>query len=99
MRADMSRVIVERPRRGGGDRRGRPLPFDDLPQARGHAPPVIASRVCPGRNEVLFMGLALYTIINEHRSLLEDALARGCHIRFLMFDMFDMNSSGASLLS
>jgi hypothetical protein len=32
MRADMSRVIVERPRRGGVDRRGRPLRLDDLPQ-------------------------------------------------------------------
>ena len=35
MRADMSRVIVERPRRGGFTRRGRPLPFDDLPQHEG----------------------------------------------------------------
>ena len=32
MRADMSRVIVERPRRGGVDRRGRAVPLDDLPQ-------------------------------------------------------------------
>ena len=32
MRADMSRVIVERPRRGGVNRRGRALPIDDLPQ-------------------------------------------------------------------
>jgi hypothetical protein len=35
MRADMSRVIVEHPRRGGIDRRGRALPFDDLPQREG----------------------------------------------------------------
>jgi len=35
MRADMSRVIVERPRRGGGDRRGRAVPFENLPQHEG----------------------------------------------------------------
>jgi hypothetical protein len=35
MRADMSRVIVERPRRGGIDRRGRALPLEDLPQREG----------------------------------------------------------------
>jgi hypothetical protein len=35
MRADMSRVIVERPRRGGFNRRGRAIPFDDLPQHEG----------------------------------------------------------------
>jgi hypothetical protein len=35
MRADMSRVIVERPRRGGVDRRGRAVPFDNLPQREG----------------------------------------------------------------
>ncbi len=35
MRADMSRVIVERPRRGGFTRCGRALPFDDLPQHEG----------------------------------------------------------------
>ena len=30
-----SRVIVERPRRGSVDRRGRAVPFDDLPQREG----------------------------------------------------------------
>jgi hypothetical protein len=35
MRADMSRVIVERPRRGGLTRRGRSLSFDDLSQHEG----------------------------------------------------------------
>jgi hypothetical protein len=35
MRADMSRVIVERPRRGGLNRPGRVLPFDDLPHHEG----------------------------------------------------------------
>jgi len=35
MRADMSRVIVERPRRGGVDRRGRAVPLDDLPHREG----------------------------------------------------------------
>ena len=35
MRADMSRVIVERPRRGGVNRRGRQLPLDALPQREG----------------------------------------------------------------
>jgi hypothetical protein len=35
MRADMSRVIVERPRRGGVDRRGRSLPLEDFPQREG----------------------------------------------------------------
>jgi hypothetical protein len=49
-----------------------------------------------GRSEVLFMGLALYAIIIDHKSLLEEALARGCHVRFLMFNM---NSSSASLLN
>jgi hypothetical protein len=35
MRADMSRVIVERPRRGGIDRRGRAVALDELPQREG----------------------------------------------------------------
>lgn len=35
MRADMSRVIVERPRRGGIHRRGRWVPFEDLPHREG----------------------------------------------------------------
>lgn len=35
MRADMSHVIVERPRRGGLNRPGRALPFDDLPRQEG----------------------------------------------------------------
>jgi len=35
MRADMSRVIVERPRRGGIDHRGRASPLEDLPQREG----------------------------------------------------------------
>jgi hypothetical protein len=35
MRADMSHVIVERPRRGGVNRRGRSLPLEDLPQREG----------------------------------------------------------------
>jgi hypothetical protein len=35
MRADMSRVIVERARRGGIDRRGRPVSLEDLPQREG----------------------------------------------------------------
>jgi hypothetical protein len=35
MRADMSRVIVERPSRGGFDRRGKPSPLEDLPAHEG----------------------------------------------------------------
>lgn len=35
MRADMSRVIVERPRRGDLNRAGRVLPFDNLPHHEG----------------------------------------------------------------
>jgi hypothetical protein len=35
MRPDISRVIVERPRRGGRNRRGRALPLEDLPQREG----------------------------------------------------------------
>ena len=31
MRADMARVIVERPRRGGVDRPGRAVALDDAP--------------------------------------------------------------------
>lgn len=35
MRADMSRMIVGRPRRGGRYRRGRPVPLEDLPHREG----------------------------------------------------------------
>src|SRR5689334_7430557 len=36
MRADMSKVIIERPRRGGGrSRKGRALDFEDLPSHEG----------------------------------------------------------------
>lgn len=35
MRADMSRVIVERPRRGGLFRRGRSLPIEEMPLKQG----------------------------------------------------------------
>lgn len=53
MRADMSRVIVERPRRGGIDRRGRALPFDDLPQHEGMRRPHSLAGDRKGFNENL----------------------------------------------
>jgi hypothetical protein len=39
------------------------------------------------RKEIMFVGLALYTIINEYRPYLEEALSRGCNVRFLVFDL------------
>jgi hypothetical protein len=36
--------------------------------------------------EIMFVGLGLYTIINEYRVYLEKALVRGCVLRFLMFN-------------
>jgi hypothetical protein len=39
------------------------------------------------RTEVLFVGLGLYAIINEYRTYLEEALVRGCRLRFLIFDL------------
>jgi hypothetical protein len=53
MRADMSRVIVERPRRGGIDRRGRALPFEDLPQGEGMRRPHLRSGSAKELNENL----------------------------------------------
>ena len=53
MRADMSRVIVERPRRGGIDRRGRALPSDDLPQHEGMRRPHHLAGDWKGLNENL----------------------------------------------
>jgi hypothetical protein len=53
MRADMSRVIVERPRCGGIDRRGRALPFDDLPQHEGMRRPHSLAGDRKGFNETL----------------------------------------------
>jgi hypothetical protein len=52
MRADMSRVIVERPWRGGIDRR-RALPFDDLPQHEGMRRPHYLAGGWKGLNENL----------------------------------------------
>lgn len=49
MRADMSRVIVERPRHGGAHRRGRPLPLDDLPRHEGMTRPY---RISGGSKEL-----------------------------------------------
>ena len=43
MRADMSRVIVERPRRGGFHRRGRAVPLEDLPHHEGMRRPHVLS--------------------------------------------------------
>jgi hypothetical protein len=39
------------------------------------------------RTEIMFVGLGLYTIINEYRTYLEEALARGCTLRFLVFNL------------
>jgi hypothetical protein len=38
------------------------------------------------RTEIMFVGLGLYTIINEYRTYLEEALARGCAVKFLVFN-------------
>ncbi|MFO1061526.1 MAG: hypothetical protein U1E53_31725 [Dongiaceae bacterium] len=35
MRADMAKIIVERPRRGGGPGKGRPLPLEERPAHEG----------------------------------------------------------------
>src|ERR1700730_16624160 len=44
MREDMSRVIVERPRLGGGrTRKGRACPLDDLPKQEGMRRPYMRS--------------------------------------------------------
>lgn len=53
MRADMSRVIVERPRRGGVDRRGRAVPLGDLPQHEGMRRPHVLSGGARELNENL----------------------------------------------
>jgi hypothetical protein len=53
MRTDMSRVIVERPRRGGIDRRGRSVPLDDLPQREGMQRPYRLSGCAKEFNENL----------------------------------------------
>jgi hypothetical protein len=45
--------------------------------------------------DIVFVGLGLYTIINEHRTYLEEAIARGCNLRFLIFDV---NSPDARVL-
>jgi hypothetical protein len=42
--------------------------------------------------EIMFVGLGLYTIINEYREYLEQALARGCTVRFLMFNLDSSNT-------
>jgi hypothetical protein len=39
------------------------------------------------RTEIMFVGLGLYTIINEYRTYLEEALARGCAVKFLVFNL------------
>jgi len=39
------------------------------------------------RTELMFVGLGLYSIINEYRMYLEEAIARGCAIRFLIFNL------------
>lgn len=39
------------------------------------------------RREILFVGLGLYTIINEYRTYLEEAISRGCVVRFLIFNL------------
>jgi hypothetical protein len=39
------------------------------------------------RKEIIFVGLGLYTIINEYRTYLEEAVARGCTLHFLIFDL------------
>ena len=39
------------------------------------------------RKEIMFVGLGLYAIINEYRTYLEEAIARGCAIRFLIFNL------------
>ena len=53
MRADMSRVIVERPRRGGVDRRGCAVPLDDLPQREGMRRPHVLAGGARELNENL----------------------------------------------
>lgn len=53
MRADMSRVIVERPRRGGFNRRGRPSPLEDLPTHEGMRRPHVRSGGAKELNENL----------------------------------------------
>jgi hypothetical protein len=39
------------------------------------------------RSEIIFVGLGFYTIINEYRTYLEDAISRGCTLRFLIFNL------------
>jgi hypothetical protein len=39
------------------------------------------------RTEIMFVGLGLYTIINEYRTYLEEAIARGCAVQFLIFNL------------
>src|ERR1700693_5728886 len=53
------------------------------------------------RSEIMFMGLGLYTVINEYPAYLEEALGRRCAVRFLIFNFEGPNASvlNASLSS
>ncbi|HJU14965.1 MAG TPA: hypothetical protein VJ770_00720 [Stellaceae bacterium] len=62
MRADMSRVIVERPRRGGVHRKGRAQPIESLPQCEGIGRPY---RISGG-----------YKVLNENLAPLRRYLER-----------------------
>jgi hypothetical protein len=54
MREDMSRVIVERPRLGGGwTKRGRTVPFSELPKCEGMRRPHTRSGMWKALNENL----------------------------------------------
>jgi hypothetical protein len=54
MREDMSRVIVERPRLGGGrHRKGRAMPLEELPSHEGMGRPYVLSGDCKSLNENL----------------------------------------------
>src|SRR6266851_898136 len=54
MREDMSRVIVERPRLGGGrHRKGRAVPLEELPSHEGMGRPYTLSGDCKSLNENL----------------------------------------------
>jgi hypothetical protein len=44
------------------------------------------------RTEIMFVGLGLSTLVNEYRVYLEEALARGCTLRFLVFDLSSPHS-------
>lgn len=44
------------------------------------------------QSEILLVGLGLYTIINMHRRQLVEAIARGCTVRFLIFNLEGPNA-------